>query len=162
MEKRRNFRGQKSISYALDMVTKPIFKKRGFAENKIITQWPMIVGEALSNETSPKKLVYRRDSKTDGILYVDVYDSGMAMEMTYMEPMIVEKIASYFGYRAVAKLKIMQNPGGLNNKKTKPDFYKATSEVGVDTKVRLQEMLADIDDEELKNALSKLGESVYS
>ena len=153
-------RGVKSLSYALDIITKPVFLKRGFAENRIITDWSKIVGESISACSVPRKLTFAKDKKSNGTLYVEVSNSGFSTEMVYLEPMILEKIACYFGYKAVSRLKILQNPQnpmqpGLNKQKTK-------KVVSPENNAALENSLADIDDEELKESLRKLGQGILA
>jgi hypothetical protein len=156
----RKYSGMRMLSASLNNVTSPIFKRRGFAENKIITDWNFIVGKELGNSSTPKKIAFNRDKKSDGVLTVEIYDSGTAMEMTYMEPVLIEKISAYFGYKAVARLKIIQRPGG------QPD-------IGEEKKIKIRKLsdekskvlngyLDDIDDLELKDALASLGAGVMS
>ena len=162
-KEKKIWRGSKNLSHSLDFVTKPIFKKRGFTENKILTDWNKIVGDSLGGSSVPKKLFFSRNKKSDGVLYVEVYDSGMAMEMTYMEPIIIEKIASYFGYKAISKLKIIQKPGGGMKPQEKKDLsLKATAAVPDYKRRQLDDLIGGIDDEEMKVALSLLGTSVLS
>lgn len=162
-KEKKAWRGAKNLSYSLDFVTKPIFKRRGFTENKILTDWNQIVGENLGQCSAPRKLFFSRDKKSDGTLYIEVYDSGMAMEMTYMEPIIIEKIASYFGYKAIAKLKIIQRPGGGMPSKERKDLSVKDGAVIPDAKQQqFDDLLDGIEDEEMKAALMSLGTSVLS
>lgn len=151
-------KGIKSLSYALDIVTKPVFLKRGFAENRIITDWVKIVGEAVAAQSVPRKLTFGRDKKIDGTLHIEVNNSGLATEMVYLEPVILEKIACYFGYKAVARLKIMQNlkAAGIPEK---PAVKKSASSNVLE---KLEELLVGIEDEELKKSLRSLGSGVLA
>jgi hypothetical protein len=156
----RQYSGVRMLSSSLNFVTKPIFKQRGFVENKIITDWDFIVGKELGSCSTPKKISFAKDKKANGILHVEVYDSGLAMEMTYMEPVLIEKISVYFGYKAVEKLKILQRPGGkLDIKEAKKVAVRNLSE---EKKTLLNSYLSEIEDEDLRLALSSLGRDVMS
>ena len=156
----RKYSGVRMLSSSLNFVTKPIFKQRGFVENKIITDWDFIVGRELGSCSTPKRIFFAKDKKTNGILHVEVYDSGLAMEMTYMEPVLIEKISVYFGYKAVEKLKILQRPGGkLDIKEAKKVAVRNLSE---DKKLLLNNYLSEIEDEDLRAALSSLGRDVMA
>lgn len=151
-------RGVKSLSHALDIITKPVFLKRGFAENRIITDWNKIVGDGVGACSVPRKLTFARDKKIDGTLYVEVSNSGFATEMVYLEPMIIEKIACYFGYKAVSRLKIMQNL------KAAPVQQQAAPKknISAQSMANLELSLAGIEDEELKKSLRSLGSGVLA
>lgn len=153
----RKYRGVKSLSHALDIVTKPVFLKRGFAENRIITDWNTIVGESISACSIPRKLTFARDKKSNGTLYIEVSNSSFATEMVYIEPMILEKIACYFGYKAVSRLKIQQNPKSQAAIPNKPIVKKSIS---AENLAELEKSLADIEDPELKASLLSLGRNL--
>ncbi len=146
-------RGARSLSHALDIVTRPVFLKRGFAENRIITDWSQIVGNSISACSVPRKLTFQKDKKSNGTLYVEVSNSGFATQMVYLEPMILEKIACYFGYKAVSRVKILQNPQtpATPTQKTKQ------KEISTERLAALESSIAGIDDEDLKKSLLSLG-----
>jgi hypothetical protein len=149
-------KGPRSLSRTLNNVTNPLFAKRGFVGTKLITDWHLIVGDSVSKHSSPRKLVFAKDKKTEGILHVDVFDSGMAMELTYTEPVILEKIATYFGYRAIARIKITQKLAVRKEIEQAPPKRKLPEDKLQD----LRDKLADVDDEELKAALERFGVNV--
>ena len=155
--KNRKYYGPLQIGGALDKVTKPILNRRGFAENKIIVDWDKIAGERIAKFSSPRKIYFQKEKRSEGVLHVEVYDSSLAMEMTYIEPVIIEKIAAYFGYKAVAKIKIIQNL-----KKIVDDKQEAKPEIILSNKNNrsLNDSLADIEDEEMRLCLQKLGSDV--
>lgn len=154
-----SYRGQKSLGHALDIVTKPAFLKRGFAENRIITDWVKIVGEATAACSVPRKLTFARDKKSNGTLYIEVSNSGLATEIVYLEAVILEKIACYFGYKAVSRLKILQNPQNAELAPTKKHVRKTLSP---ENNAILELSLEGIDDEELKASLRSLGQNILA
>ncbi len=160
-DNKRKYHGVKGLSQALNNVTKPIFRRRGFAENKILTDWNLIVGEAIGSCSAPRKLDFYRDKKNDGVLHVEVYDSGLAMELSYMEPVILEKIASYFGYRAVGRLKLIQKPGGGESQNKIP-VYVTPPVLQESKRAMFDQLIGDIEDEDMKKALASLGTSVFA
>lgn len=144
------------LSQSLDFITKPIFAKRGFSQNKILTEWHLIVGNELAKFSSPKKLTYPKNEKYGAVLHVEIYNSGKAMEFSYNTPIIIEKIAIYFGYKAVSQIKIVQKPASNN---LKPKSAKKQTEKFFNH-ADLQELTNDIEDEELRQSLRDLGSNV--
>ena len=155
---KKPYRGSKSLSHALDIVTKPVFLKRGFAENRIITDWAKIVGDHISSCSLPRKLTFAKDKKSNGTLYVEVSNSGFSAQMVYIEPMILEKIACYFGYKAVSKIKIIQNP--QNTAQVENPKLSAKKEISDKASIKLEKSLENIEDEELKESLRSLGRNI--
>lgn len=107
--KRSSYRnGQRSVGSLVEELAKPVFKKHGFAETKLLMAWNEIVGSALAQVTTPEKLQFHGEGRKSGTLYIRVL-SGWALEIQHMEPQILDRIATYIGYRAVEKLRITQS-----------------------------------------------------
>ena len=99
-------KGLRSLAATLPPITAPIFKTRGFAEAGILTDWPAIVGEMLSRRTAPERIAFPRGDKRGGTLHVTC-ESAFAPELQHLSPQVIERINGYFGYPAVAQLKIL-------------------------------------------------------
>lgn len=154
---RSKYRGVRPLSMALDVLTKPVFIKRGFAESRIITDWEKIVGKAIALHSIPRKLSFSRDRHVNGTLYIDVNNSGFATELLYFEPIILEKISCYFGYKAVSKLKITQN---LNFPIKTPNKESVKQPLQKEAVEKLESLISSIDDPELKSSLRSLGSGI--
>lgn len=150
-------RGMKWLNVCIDKAIKPALKQRGFAESRLLTDWPYIVGEALASQTSVQRIRFPKNSQSDGVLYVEVYHSGLAAELVYMAPVILEKIAAYFGYKAVASIKWVQRPG---YQKPKPPSIKEPQEASEQSQIKIHQMVGAVDDDAVKLALKKLGTHV--
>jgi len=149
MAKQKKPSGPRALAAALPSVTKPLFRERGFAESGVLNDWPDIVGQPLADNTAPERL------GRDGTLDVRV-SGGWALELKHLEPLVLERIATYFGYRAVTRLAITQGPLPPRLKK-KPRRAKTLSPA--DAKA-LEASLADTDDPALRKALARLGREV--
>lgn len=138
----------------------PILGKRGFAEAEIVLQWATVVGEELARLSVPVKLSFglpggaEGPSRTNGTLQLRVAP-GTAIEFQHLEPVIVERINTFFGYRAVARLALRQGP--LPNRR--PPVPKRRS-LSAEEAAALAAQVAGIADPELRAALERLGEAV--
>ncbi len=152
--------GMRALGAATAKVTGPLFRKRGFAEAGILTNWPEIMGHVLAARTMPQRIAYPRGERNDGTLYIRV-ESAWATELQHLAPQVIERINGYFGYRAVAHLAISQGtvPSGTGaapaaeeqpatSGQPPPKAPSATGEV------------AKIDDEDLRAALASLDAAV--
>lgn len=99
--KRRLF--PQTLGAAMAPTTRSLFKKRGFAEERILLEWKSIVGAELSVACVPQKLVHDRREGKAAKLHLDCA-SAFATELQHQEGVILERIATYFGYRAVDRL----------------------------------------------------------
>lgn len=136
------------------------FERYGFAYAELLSQWEAIVGSELAAVSAPEKIRWprRTDGEEDrgqpggGTLVIRAAE-GRALELQYMAPRIIERINGYYGYGAVAKLKILQGKLSKHTKKTKAD----PPVLDEPTTAALQSKLETIGDDELRAALERLG-----
>ena len=146
------------LSSILPEATKTAFDRQKFSggqtESKIVTNWHMIVGKNISTKSFPRKLMFsnKKDEKT-GTLYLDVFGCA-ALEIQHLEPLILEKIACYLGYREVTKLKLFQHAVKESQEKEIAHSPKKSILPPKDIKI------SGIDDPELCAALSNLGKDL--
>lgn len=95
----------KTLSQCIEPITRPVFKTQGLAGSRIISEWSSIVGEKLATHCIPQKLSFSAGKKTDGTLSIAV-ENGFATELQHLQPIIIERLATYFGYKAVARVTI--------------------------------------------------------
>ncbi len=150
-------RGPRAVGASLPTVLKPVLKKRGLAEGEIIGRWRAIVGDALAAHSCPERMTWAKSGTEGAQLRVRVA-SGFAPQFQHMEPRIVERINTYFGYRAVARLKLAQGalpaPEIRRRRPTRP-LTAAES-------ARIEAGVADIRDDALARALRALGARVLA
>ncbi len=129
--------------------------RRGFAQADILSNWLSIVGPNLADNSSPEKLSYSNKSNNDATLRVRVAP-GWAPEFQHFEPLIIDRINSFFGYRAVAKLQLIQAPVSRPKPKKIKDPAPLTKEQGH----WIEEVTESITDEPLKKRLTAIAESL--
>ena len=125
------------------------YRKHGFAEARLLTDWAAIVGARLAEVCLPEKL------SRDGALTVRVLPA-FAIELQHLEPQVLERIAGFFGHRAVKRLKLRQGEVADREKATAPRLRPLTDAEGR----ALEERLSAIDDDDLRAALDRLGRAV--
>jgi hypothetical protein len=110
----------KSVGTFVPTLTRKAFEKFGFSTATLITDWARIAGAELAQYTIPDKLKWPRggeaigDDGDDGsrrsatlILRVD---PARALDVEYRARQIMDRINSYFGYRAVETIRLVQAP----------------------------------------------------
>jgi hypothetical protein len=143
------------LSYSLDKVTKPIIKQNGIYDTKLLAEWQNIVGSDVASYTMPYKIAVQKSAKgQEKILFLYVYNSALATKLSFLHDIIVEKISAYLGYKLVSKIKLVQKPP-YNNADYMRDIYEP--EISPERKLCLQKMTDLIQDNELNEALFKLG-----
>ena len=134
------------------LVAKPL-GKRGFAAAALVADWATIVGPAMANSTLPLRVVFPRGERNQGTLHLKVASGAMALQMQHLGPLIIERVNTHFGYRAVAQLALVQGPVP---RRAAP-VPAPRDETGGEVDPALADMIAALPDEELKKALAGLG-----
>jgi hypothetical protein len=148
-------RGTRAIAAVVPKVTAALFRKRGFAEAGILNDWAAIVGPRLAAGCSPEKLSFPLGKRADGTLRLRVA-GALATELQHFEPQLLERINGYFGYRAVARVKMVQGP--LPPPKRQPDPL--IRPLDREEAAALREVVSSIASETLRRALEGLGRAV--
>lgn len=145
--KRKNYSSK--LSFAIESLTRPMFKKNGFVDSRIITDWSDIVGEKLAKLCTPQKIT------STGVLQINVYDSGIALELAYLEKNIIDKIAIYFGYKIIKKI-------SLNRKYYDAPKIEAMQPIkAAIPPAIITDALAGIEDRQLQSTISELAGYIY-
>jgi hypothetical protein len=131
------------------------FAKLGFVSVEIVTRWGDIVGPEIAAHAQPEKIQWPRRGQGNtapepGTLMLRV-EGPAALEIQHQSDVILERVNQFFGWRAVANLRLRQAP--LSRR--------AAQDVGREppaaTVARFAAGLAEIKDENLRKALAKLG-----
>lgn len=143
----------KPLQNCIEQITRPVFRAQGTAASKIMREWPMIVGAEMAAYSAPIKLTFAKQKNNEGTLTV-VCEGAHALALQHMTPLILERITIYFGYRAVARIAIEQRMSA-NTKPKAPKRQKQAKNIDMSC-------LAEVEDSELKDALSGLAKELNS
>ncbi len=146
-------RGPVELGNVLDGLSAPAFKKRGFKEARLILEWPVIVGKTFAQQCVPERIVLPRNKNQGATLYIKAQE-GFALELQHLVPVLLERIATFYGYAAIAQIKITQ---GLLPTEEKPAMGPKSPPR---KKVGSQKAVEGIEDEALADSLKRLGELV--
>lgn len=149
----------KALAELIEDCIAPALAAQGFAGRAIVTLWPEIVGERLATRSRPLKIDWPKRRPAPGetadpaTLVVRV-ESAFALEMQQVGPLVVERVNTHLGWRAVGKLVLKQGPVAVAvTKRPQPKLDEATA-AAVDRQV------AGVEDEGLREALARLGKAV--
>ena len=150
-----------SVSKTIMPLAKQLLGAKGMLEMEILSDWTAIVGEELAQYSLPQKISFRKDERSNGTLELLVLSGAFALEIQHRESQILNKINAYFGYDAVAKLKIIQNSCPENFLFTKKPIYNLKKNlVSPEEHNYITEIIKDVDNNELRRHLEILGEAV--
>lgn len=129
----------------------PILGNRGFVQADLTAHWTDILGTALAQGIVPYSIRFPKGKHQDAVLHVKAVSGAFAMAFSAQTPEILSRINTFFGYSAIAELRIVQGappPPAPKPKQPKPDAQKQQT---------AEALTADIDDDDLKQALIELG-----
>lgn len=148
----------KSLDQHFRHITRPAFEHYGFAHGDLVAQWAAIVGDDVAALCSPERMVWPRgrdkqQRQTEGATLTVRADQGSGLALSYQTTAIVERINAFFGYHAVANLKIAQRTGTARSPSPAAETAKPTPDI-----IRnVQQKTGGVQDGELKDALTRLG-----
>lgn len=143
----------RALGDCVDKVTKPVFQKHGIAETRLIRDWERIVGPLVARSAWPHSLTFTK-GKSDGGTLTILVTPAFALELQYMETALLERIAAYFGFRAVSRITLRQwQP---------PQEKNAPAKVEKKTANTPFTLPVSIEDPELEAALTALGQRLQN
>jgi hypothetical protein len=132
------------------------FAKQGFASTELVTRWADIVGTEIAAHSQPEKIQWPRpaDRSTPepGILLLRV-EGPTAVEIQHLSGVILERVNRFFGWQAVGGLRLRQAP-------LRRDRRQPVPAPDPETAARIAASLPEIRDENLRDALARLGAAV--
>lgn len=151
----RRIQGMVAIAVPADRVTRPVFGKHGFVSGALVVDWPAIVGSAVAAHTLPLRIKFPPKERGEGTLEIKVASSAFSTEIQHLEPLILERINGYFGWNAVARLKLKHGP-----LPQRQPLRAAPPEPSAQHSERLDAVLQQVEDPQLREALARLGRHV--
>lgn len=159
---RAGYKGR-SIGSFVPKLTQTIFEKYGFSAATLLTDWAVIVGPDIAAYTAPERLKWARGADINphaddngcgrpGATLMLRVEPVRALDVSYRSRQLIDRINAYFGYRAVAELRLVQAP-------IKPPAPPAMPPLAIAAAPPTADVSA-IDDEPLRSALANLEASI--
>ena len=146
--------GGHALARLVPALTRKAFGERGFHESAVLTDWPAIVGDELADQCAAIQL------GTDGTLVVRA-EGPTAARLQHLEPQILDRIATYFGFRAVKRLALRQGPVGNSRSHSKTPSNPGPT-VPPEPPATLKKDLETMPDQALREALLRLGSRIHN
>ena len=148
-------RGAKAIGELMPDIGRTAFRRFGFVQSSVVTRWPDIVGPSHARVCAPEAIRFPPGEKSEGILQLVVL-AAHAPLIQQVVPEIIERVNRFFGYEAVARIKLRQGavkpPPAEGRSRPAPSLKPIPMELG--------ESLRDIGDPELRTVLESLARSL--
>lgn len=155
-------RGALAVGAYVPAVARAAFESHGFPSIAVLSDWPEIIGEEHAAFTAPERLIWPRNADRDptdskaygtthrrgGATLVIRVDGPRALEVQHMAHQLMERVNVYFGYRAVAEIRLVQGPVHRNTAPSTEPSHKEERPAKLDV---------EIEDHDLRAALERLG-----
>lgn len=160
----RRSRGFMAASALAQSPVRAVAGKRGIAETRLLTHWREIAGDDLANFTRPIRVRSDRRGLSLGGVLVLAVAGPRASEVEHRIPQIIERVNAYYGYKAVVEVKLTQAIGPLPQAPGKDAMAPAPrpEDLPEDKRQQLEAMTSSILDDQLREALSRLGANVMA
>jgi len=146
----------RAVADLVPQIGRAAFRRFGFVQASVVTRWPEIVGERHARVCRPESIRFPMGEKSDGVLQLVVVPAHAPI-IQHLVPEIVERVNRFFGYRAVARVKLRQGaiPASampVSARTAPPSLKPISAEMG--------ESLRDVGDPELLAVLESLARSL--
>lgn len=158
MKTRRYSKGVR-LADALEKVSKPFFMKSGgnFTQ-KILFNWQFIVGEKFALASSPSKIEFPPQKRSSGTLFIKVSNPSLSLALSAMESSIVSKIAQFFGFQVVSRIRVVVDLGQALGGREAEEVTRKIALSSEDLK-RISKLACSIEDEASREAMERLIQS---
>lgn len=151
----------KHLSDLVSDVLSDVIARRSGMTLDLLAAWDDIVGEQYANVTLPEKILWPKSYSDDdafqaGTLVV-ACDGSRVLFFQHESTQIIERLNLFFGFQAIAKLKLIQRP--INRQRQK---VSVAQKLNREEAERLNSVLNKINDPELRKRLEKFGKGVIS
>jgi hypothetical protein len=147
--------GLRRLPELLQRLLDPAARRRGLAEARLLTDWPLVIGPQLAARCQPVRLAGAQ-SGAGGVLTIHV-GGASALELQHSAPQVLERINGFFGYPAVARLRLIQAPPARPVKRRGP---RRVRPLAADELRELAALVEPVTPPQLQAALAELGRTV--
>ncbi|RKT32508.1 hypothetical protein BXY70_1847 [Roseovarius halotolerans] len=139
-------------------------ESRGFAQSRLLTHWPEIVGDDIAAIARPVNISYGRQGL--GAVLTVLTTGAQAPMLEMQKQTLRDKVNTVYGYNAISRIRVTQTaPTGFSEGQASFDHRpKSAAPPAPDpeTQTRAHSLVAPIGDTGLRTALEALGRNVLS
>lgn len=165
MKQPRSYNNKRGFSRAATLMQKSIrgaTETRGFAQTRILTHWPEIVGEATAKIANPVDVSYAKGGFGATLTVLTTGAQAPMLEM--QKEQIREKVNACYGYNAIARVRITQTArtGFAEGQMAFDHGPKEPKGPKPEARIAAQHVAASVENDELRLALEALGANVIT
>ena len=150
--------GLQSIEQKMASLLKPLFqgsKKEFILINNLVKNWQEVIGKKYAEFCYPKAVTLGKEKGIGGKLTIGVYNSAVGFFLESNSEIIIERIASFYGFKTISKIIIKQEPRIVESNKVREIKLPQAQEDFLSDKI------LGVEDQDLAETLRKLGREVF-
>lgn len=97
----------RAVSDLMPEIGRAAFRRFGFVQSSVVSRWDEIVGARYAAVSAPEAIRFPVGKKSEGTLELTV-EGAHATMIQHVLPEIIERVNRFFGYGAVARVKVRQ------------------------------------------------------
>ena len=97
----------RAVSDLMPEIGRAAFRRFGFVQSSVVSRWDEIVGARYAAVSAPEAIRFPVGKKSEGTLELTV-EGAHATMIQHVLPEIIERVNRFFGYGAVARIKVRQ------------------------------------------------------
>ena len=156
--------GFKRTSVLLQKRIRKASETRGFAQSRLLTNWPEIVGHDIAAIARPVKVSYAKQGLGATLTVLTTGAQAPMLEM--QKEKLRQKVNTVYGYNAISRITITQTaPTGFSEGQANFEHsQKPTTKTAPDpeSKAKAEALVAPVGDMSLRAALEVLGQNIIS
>ena len=145
----------RAVSDLVPQIGRAAFRRFGFVQSSVVSRWPEIVGPTHARVCQPEAIRFPPGEKVEGILQLVVLPAHAPL-IQHVIPEIIDRVNRFFGYRAVARVKLRQGAVKADAAETSRAAPPSLKPIALE----LGDSLRDIGDPELRAVLESLAQSL--
>lgn len=162
MTAKRNRRNAVPVSDVATAILDPLMRKRAGVSVALVQSWDEIVGEKLAPLSRPERIQWPRrrheDDPFEPATLVIACSGAAALHIQHQTGEIIDRVNSFLGFAAIARVRIEQKPVTPVHPPKKPPRRELSQEEAG----RIDRLTANIEDERLRASLARLGSGVMT
>lgn len=153
----------KILSMSMLPLVRGLIGKRGMVVADMLSMWEKIVGEQMAAYTCPEKMEFAGKNRDNAILRLRVPNGAFALEVQHRKNFLMQKINAYFGYNAVADIRIIQDGNwDLGKELQNNQPMEEKNLVSKEEQNYIEQISDGIVNEGLREKLVRLGKAVFN
>jgi hypothetical protein len=145
----------KAVADLVPQIGRAAFRRFGFVQSSVVSRWDEIVGARYAAVSAPEMIRFPIGKKADGTLEL-IVEGAHATMMQHVFPEIIERVNRFFGYNAIARIKMRQGTVSAPVLRKRPEPAPMLKPISME----LGESLRNIADPELFAVLESLAQSM--